>query len=550
MKDTKQRNSVWSMINHKVFIIGIGILLLFVGIGIIFPTALNDGMNAFNLWAMKHFKWVYVLCAVITSVFGLWVMFSKVGNIRLGGKDAKPSVKTLPWITISLTGSIAIGICFFGVAGPVQTFLNPPAFLGIEGGTAEAVVPALQYSFLHYGIPAYFIVPMAGFAIAISAYNGRRAFRASSALYPLIGKACDGPIGTIVDAFMVMSLVIVGTNMGLSVIQLNAGLNSLIGGANGVNMELVIIAVYLVMTIYFACSGVHGAMGALSNVNALMYVAVILFVLFYGGANRLLGLYSTTVSNFIMQYIPLVGFADPIQQTGWQEANSMFFYSWNAMPGLLAAFFYASVSYGRKLKEFVLVNIMVPTVFMTFWYVFVGGTAIFGVMEGSGLAEVIATEGSGIATFAFLDTLPLGAITKWVFVVMAILTFVTWSDAICYSFPLMFLKNVSRDAADNKTPKILVVGTALFMAVLTLTLLYVGGYDAMETSILCWGLPSSALIVLFAISSFKFLLNRKKYDVTYQEELEESGQSEAADCEEIPFPAVETADAEVPAAKT
>ena len=550
MKDTKQRNSVWSMINHKVFIIGIGILLLFVGIGIIFPTALNDGMNAFNLWAMKHFKWVYVLCAVITSVFGLWVMFSKVGNIRLGGKDAKPSVKTLPWITISLTGSIAIGICFFGVAGPVQTFLNPPAFLGIEGGTAEAVVPALQYSFLHYGIPAYFIVTMAGFAIAISAYNGRRAFRASSALYPLIGKACDGPIGTIVDAFMVMSLVIVGTNMGLSVIQLNAGLNSLIGGANGVNMELVIIAVYLVMTIYFACSGVHGAMGALSNVNALMYVAVILFVLFCGGANRLLGLYSTTVSNFIMQYIPLVGFADPIQQTGWQEANSMFFYSWNAMPGLLAAFFYASVSYGRKLKEFVLVNIMVPTVFMTFWYVFVGGTAIFGVMEGSGLAEVIATEGSGIATFAFLDTLPLGAITKWVFVVMAILTFVTWSDAICYSFPLMFLKNVSRDAADNKTPKILVVGTALFMAVLTLPLLYVGGYDAMETSILCWGLPSSALIVLFAISSFKFLLNRKKYDVTYQEELEESGQSEAADCEEIPFPAVETADAEVPAAKT
>jgi len=157
---------------------------------------------------------------------------------------------------------------------------------------------------------------MAGFAIAISAYNGRRAFRASSALYPLIGKACDGPIGTIVDAFMVMSLVIVGTNMGLSVIQLNAGLNSLIGGANGVNMELVIIAVYLVMTIYFACSGVHGAMGALSNVNALMYVAVILFVLFCGGANRLLGLYSTTVSNFIMQYIPLVGFADPIQQTG------------------------------------------------------------------------------------------------------------------------------------------------------------------------------------------------------------------------------------------
>lgn len=545
--ETKQSGRVWSMINHKVFIIGIGVLLLFVGIGIAFPTAFNNGMNAFNAFAMKHFKWVYVLCAIITSAFGLWVMFSKVGNIRLGGKNAKPSVKTLPWVTISLTGSIAIGICFFGVAGPVQNFLNPPEFLGIEGGTAEAVVPALQYCFLHYGVPAYFIVTMAGFALAISAYNGRRAFRASSALYPLIGKACDGPVGTIVDAFMVMSLVIVGTNMGLSVIQLNAGLGNLLGG--DMNFELVIIVVYLVMTIYFACSGVHGAMGALSNVNAIMYVGIILFVLICGGVNRLLGLYSTTVSDFIMKYIPLVGFADPVQQTGWQESNSMFYYSWNAMPGLLPAFFYASISYGRKLKEFVLVNIMVPTFFMTCWYVFVGGTAIFGVMDGSGLAEVIASEGSGIATFAFLDTLPLGAITKWIFIVMAVMTFVTFADAICYSFPLMFLKNVTKDAADNKTPKILVVGTAVFMAVLTLTLLFAGGYDAMETSILCWGLPSSALIVLFAISSFKFLLNRKKYDVTYQEELEESGQSEAADCEEIPFPAVETADAEVPAAK-
>lgn len=528
-KETKPTGSVWSMINHKVFLIGIGVLLLFIAIGIIFPTALNDGMNAFNVWAMKHFKWVYVFCAVITSAFGLWVMFSKVGNIRLGGKNAKPSVKTLPWVTITLTGSIAIGICFFGVAGPVQNFLNPPPFLGVEGGTAEAVVPAIQYSFLHYGIPAYFIVTMAGFAIAISAYNGRRAFRASSALYPLIGKACDGPVGTIVDAFMVMSLVIVGTNMGLSVIQLNAGLGNLLGG--GVNFELVIIAVYLVMTIYFACSGVHGAMGALSNVNAIMYGVVILFVLFCGGANRLLGLYGDTVSDFIMKYIPLVGFGDSVQQTGWQEGNSMFFYSWNAMPGLLAAFFYASVSYGRKLKEFVLVNIMVPTLFMTFWYVFVGGTAIFGVMEGSGLDQAIAAQGSGIATFAFLETLPLGSITKWIFIIMAIITFVTWSDAICYSFPLMFLKNVSRDAADNKTPKILVVGTAVFMAILTFTLLYVGGYDAMETSILCWGLPSSALIILFTIASFKFLLNRKKYDVTYQEELAAEGKPAETACE-------------------
>jgi Choline-glycine betaine transporter len=260
-------------------------------------------------------------------------------------------------------------------------------------------------------------------------------------------------------------------------------------------------------------------MGALSNVNALLYVLVILFVLIFGGVNRLLGLYFTSVSDFILNYVPLVGFSDPILQTGWQENNSMFFYSWNAMPGLLAAFFYASVSYGRKLKEFVLVNCLVPTVFMTFWYVFVGGTAIFGVMEGSGLDTAIAEHGSGIATFAFLDTLPLGTLTKWFFIIMAMITFVTWADAICYSFPLMFMKHTEKDASNTKTPKILVAGTAVFMGLLTITLVYVGGYDAMETSILCWGLPSSLLIVLLVISCIKFLLQRKRYDLTYLDEL-------------------------------
>lgn len=90
---TKQTGRVWSMINHKVFLIGIGVLLLFVTIGIAFPAAFNNGMNAFNAWSMKNFKWVYVLCAVITSVFGFWVMFSKVGDIRLAAKTQSPASK-------------------------------------------------------------------------------------------------------------------------------------------------------------------------------------------------------------------------------------------------------------------------------------------------------------------------------------------------------------------------------------------------------------------------------------------------------------------------
>ena len=168
---------------------------------------------------------------------------------------------------------------------------------------------------------------------------------------------------------------------------------------------------------------------------------------------------------------------------------------------------------------------------------FIGGTAIFGVMDGSNLVEVIAEKGSGIATFAFLDTLPLGTLTKWMFIFMAIMTFVTWSDAIAVSFPQMFLKETAKDKANTKTPKALIAGTAIFMGLLVFALLYAGGYDAMELSITCWGLPSSILLIFMAVAVIKFLAQRKKYDVTYQEELAEEQPveaEEAAFAKELP----------------
>lgn len=525
MGEGKTKQSIASMINMKIFVPGVICLLIFIGAGVFFPTQFYDLLSSIQSTFMGSAKWLYVLCALMTSGVMIFLLFSKVGNIRFGGKNAKPSVSTLAWVTISLTGSIAIGICFFGVAGPVNNFVNPPEFLGVTGGSPEAVVPALGLCFLHYCIPPYFIVTFSGFAIGLLAYNGKRAFRASSTLYPLVGDKCDGPLGTIVDIIMVLSLVIVGTNMGLSVIQLNAGLGNLLN-IDVPKFELIIMIVYVVGTIYFACSGLHKAMGKLSNVNAIFYCIVIAFVLLVGPTNRLILLGFESVTDFLWNFIPTVGFGDAVLQTGWQDSNTMYYYSWNAMPGLLAAFFYATMSYGRTLKEFVIVHCLVPSAFLVLWYVFIGGTAIFGVMDGSNLAQVIAEKGSGIATFAFLDTLPWSTITKWMFILMAVMTFITWSDAIAVSFPQMFLKETAEDKAETKTPKALIAGTAIFMGLLVFTLLYAGGYDAMELSITCWGLPSSILLIIMAFAVIRFLANRKKYDITYQEELEEMNKLE------------------------
>ena len=100
--------------------------------------------------------------------------------------------------------------------------MNPPSFLDVEGGSKEAVIPALKYCFLHYGLPPYFLVIAFAIVIAFMKYNGKRSMRLSDTLYPLLGNQVNGWIGTVINSLTAICLLMLGTNMGLAVIQLNS----------------------------------------------------------------------------------------------------------------------------------------------------------------------------------------------------------------------------------------------------------------------------------------------------------------------------------------
>ena len=54
---------------------------------------------------------------------------------------------------------------------------------------------------------------------------------------------------------MVVCLIVCGTNMGLAVIQLNAGIGTVAGMDQTPSFEVVLIIIYTVATVIFATSG-------------------------------------------------------------------------------------------------------------------------------------------------------------------------------------------------------------------------------------------------------------------------------------------------------
>lgn len=523
-----KKESIWAQMNTKVLIPGVVIMLVFVVAGILAPGTSYQMLHHSVLWIMDHFKWFFIMLVILISLLFAAICFTKWGDIRLGGKDAKPSLKTSTWFTLSLTGTIAVGICFYGVSGPVNMLMNPPEFMGVEAGTKEAIIPVLKYCYLHYAFPPFFIIVAFALMASLMLYNGKRTMRSSDALHPLLGKKSEGPLGTVIDVVTVLSLMVCGTNMGLAVIQLNAGIGTVAGMSWTPSFEPFIILGYTLLTIVLATSGVHKLMGKLSNFNAACYFVILLFILLFGaaGGNRLLGTFFTSLGEFVRDYIPMISFADPIYETGWQTNMTIYYYSWNIVPAFLSGLFYITLAYGRTLREFIVVNCIGPGVVTCLWYVVFGGSAMFSVVNGGDLYDQMQRFGDGIATFAFLESLPGGAILKWLFIILAILTFLTFSDSIAFSFPMLFMKELETDSSKTKVPKFMNVAVALFMGALTFVLLYIGGYDALNEMIVFLGFPLGIVMFLIVLSTVKMLTNREKYDLTYQEELAQEAAEE------------------------
>lgn len=61
-------------------------------------------------FSLLNFGWLYQMVAMTCFVLVAVVTFSKMGNIRIGGKEAKAKYPFHTWFVMALTGGISVGI--------------------------------------------------------------------------------------------------------------------------------------------------------------------------------------------------------------------------------------------------------------------------------------------------------------------------------------------------------------------------------------------------------------------------------------------------------
>ncbi len=418
-----------SRLHPTVFYISATLILLFVAFSLIFQETAADWFEDVKDVLAHAFGWYFILAVnaflVVCSLF----IFTKRGKVRLGGNDARPEFRYTAWLAMLFSAGMGIGLVFWSVAEPMYHLAAPP-LQGIEPGSARAASMAMTISYFHWGLHAWGIYALMGMALAYYSFNKGLPLTIRSALYPILGKHIDGPVGNIVDIVAsVATLFGVATSLGFGVQQVNAGLSYVLGIPDNTTVQVLLIAGITAIATVSVVSGVDKGIRRLSETNILLAGALMLFVFFAGGMVSQLNGITQNIGSYVENFVFLSFWTETYQESAWREGWTIFYWAWWIAWSPFVGMFIARISHGRTLREFTLGVLFVPTVLTFIWLSIFGNAALAETLSGNDAIKTALDANTANALFALLDQYPISEFVALLAIVVIILFFVTSSDS-------------------------------------------------------------------------------------------------------------------------
>lgn len=488
---------ITSTMNPPVWLGSAGVIVAFVSLGSLFSEQASQLFQALQAFIVTNFGWWYVLVATALLVLVLSLVFSRYGSVRLGEPGDRPEFPTLTWYTMLISAGMGIGLVFFGAAEPVQHYANPPQG---EAETEQAILEAMRFTFYHWGLHPWAIY--SAFALPLAYFHFRKGLPLAPRvlLYPLLGERIHGWIGHLVDILCTVGTLFgVATSLGLGAIQINTGLNQLLGIVESTGAQIALIACITAVATVSVVSGLKVGIRRLSEFNVGLAGMIALFVLVTGPSLYIAELFVSSLG-YYLQKLPQTSFwIAPMQRGGWQADWTLFYWSWWISWSPFVGVFVARISRGRTIREFVSATLLVPTLLGFFWFTVVGGTALHAEHYGDGGIIAATLENNALALYKVLGTLPLVKILWGAATLLIVIFFITSSDS------GSLVDDMVTSGGHPNPPRAQRVFWAVSEGAVAATLLLAGGLQTLRTASLTTGLPLSIFLLVAVYGLFRAL---------------------------------------------
>jgi len=489
-----------AIILFPVFVPAVIVTLLLVIGTITNPDLAGEVFSSTLAFITTNFGWFYMLSVAFFLVFIVGIAMTPWGSIKLGPDHAEPQYSFPAWFAMLFSAGYGIALLFFGVAEPVLHYASPPAG---AAETVDSAKQAMQIAFFHWGFHIWAIYGLTGLVLAYFSFRHGLPLSMRSALYPIIGERIYGPIGHVVDVFAILGTLFgIATTLGLSVTQINAGINYLWPSIPiSINVQIVAIVIITGLAICSVVAGLDKGVKNLSLLNMILAIGLMLFVFLVGPSIFILETFLQNTGSYLNNIIERTFNLQAYSRSDWIGNWTLFIFGWTIAWSPFVGLFIAKISRGRTIRQFVFGVMFVPTIFTFLWFSVFGDTALHLIMvEGytSLISDVQADN--AIALFKLFELLPMTSIASFLAVVLIITFFVTSSDS-----GSLVIDSLAAGGAIH-TPVWQRVFWASIEGVVASALLLAGGLSALQTMTIASALPFAIIMMIAALGMWRALV--------------------------------------------
>ncbi|GJF09288.1 high-affinity choline transporter BetT [Mycolicibacterium cyprinidarum] len=482
-----------------MFIAAAGIVVVFAVWALAAPASAETAVGEVKDFISTWFGWWYFVLA--TSIVGLVIFLgaSRYGRYRLGPEESRPEYSLFTWTAMLFAAGIGIDLMFFSVAEPVYNYLYPPTGPARTNDTARE---AVTWTVFHYGITGWAMYALMGGALAYFAFRHNLPLTIRAALYPIFGKRVHGRWGDAIDVAAVLGTIFgIATSLGIGIVQLNYGLHEMFGVPLGKAAQIGLIALSVIIATISATTGVDRGIRRLSEINVILAIALLIYILVAGRSAFLLNGLAQNIGDYLSSFLDrsLDTFAwdrnpeTANEPTAWLDGWTLFFWAWWVAWAPFVGLFLARISRGRTLRQFIFGVLIVPFSFILLWISIFGNSALQLARDDQDFAETTASRAE-VGFYSLLEQYPGAPILLGIATITGLLFYVTSAD----SGSLVMGNFTSRlpDPMEDCAR-----GTRIFwslaIGILTLSMLFAGAGGSITTlqnATIIMGLPFSFVL--------------------------------------------------------
>ena len=480
------------------------VLVLIIGVLLVLNPGQAEQLLGNALQAVTgNFGWLY-LCAGVACVCVLvWLVFSPYGRIVLGAPGETPEFSTPSWLAMMFTAGIGIGVTNWAFVEPVYYYHSPP--FGIEAATPQAAEWAHLYGQFHWSVIPWAIYALAGLPIAYSLYVRKQPYcRFSTASASVLSGKIGERIGVAIDIIVILAVIGgVSTSLGLGLPLVSAFVARCFSLEDTLGLQLGVLAVWTAIFTTSVYLGLEKGIRVLADLNAVLAVAFLVFVLVAGPTLFILNISTNSIGLMLDNLLRMSFWTDPVTKSGFPEDWTVFYWGWWIAYAPMVGLFVGRISRGRTIREMIIGPVIWGSLGCMAFFAVAGGYSLH--LELNGMLDIsMLLNESGIpsAVVAVVASLPGGTFTLFAFAVLCIIFLATTLDSTAYVLASISTKNLSGDRQPARWNRF---AWAFALAVIAVGLIAAGGLRTVQTSTVIAALPLFPVLVILLLSLLKWL---------------------------------------------